>query len=105
MQAARHELNVHPEHEVLTAAYFASFVNITSIRSSISSDSDYGLVWKVQGYDDRFPAEYDLAVFDRIGVYGSLKRNNLHDNYMGACEYIVGICHLLGHVRARLRVT
>ena len=45
------------------------------------------MVWKVQGYDDRYPEDYDLAVFDRIGVYGSLKRNNLHDNYMGACEY------------------
>lgn len=50
------------------------------------ADEDYGLVWKVRGYDDRYPDEYDLAIFDKIGVYGSLKRNNLHDSYMGACE-------------------
>ncbi|CAM9960530.1 unnamed protein product, partial [Hapterophycus canaliculatus] len=50
-------------------------------------DSDYGLVWKVQGYDDRYPEDYDLAIFDRIGVYGTLQRNNIHDNYMGAYCY------------------
>eukprot|EP00903_Cladosiphon_okamuranus_P007254 g7037.t1 len=50
-------------------------------------DSDYGLVWKVQGYDDRYPEDYDLAVFDRVGVYGSLKGNKLHNNYMGAYCY------------------
>lgn len=57
-----------------------------SVCSNLLSDLDYGLVWKVQGYDDRFPEEYDLGIFDRVGVYGSLKGNNLHDNYMGACE-------------------
>lgn len=51
-----------------------------------ASDSDYGLVWKVQGYDDRYPEEYNLDIFERIGVYGTLQRNNLHNNYMGACE-------------------
>ncbi|CAM9098445.1 unnamed protein product [Scytosiphon promiscuus] len=50
-------------------------------------DSDYGLVWKVQGYDDRYPEDYDLGIFDRIGVYGTLQRNNIHDNYMGAYCY------------------
>lgn len=48
------------------------------------SDNDYGLVWKVEGYDDRFPG--DLGLFDRVGVYGVLKDNKLHDSYMGACE-------------------
>lgn len=48
------------------------------------ADSDYGLVWKVQGYDDRFPG--DLALFARVGVYGTLKRNKIHNMYIGACE-------------------
>lgn len=50
------------------------------------SDNDYGLVWKVEGYDDRYPG--DLSLFSRVGVYGTLKRNNIHDMYIGACEYI-----------------
>lgn len=62
------------------------FTTAFRLPSSHLSDSDYGLVWKVQGYDDRYPEDHDLAIFDRIGVYGSLKGNSLHDNYMGACE-------------------
>eukprot|EP00752_Nemacystus_decipiens_P001269 g1266.t1 len=50
-------------------------------------DIDYGLVWKVQGYDDSDPENHDLGIFDRVGVYGTLKRNDLHDNYMGAYCY------------------
>ncbi|CAM9349963.1 unnamed protein product [Ectocarpus sp. 6 AP-2014] len=48
-------------------------------------DSDYGLLWKVQGYDDRYGG--DLDIFDRVGVYGGLKRNSIHDNYIGAYCY------------------
>lgn len=48
-------------------------------------DNDYGLVWKVEGYDDRYPG--DLGLFDRVGVYGTLKDNQLHNNYMGAYCY------------------
>lgn len=60
------------------------FVNIPSVHLS---DYDYGLVWKVMGYDDRYPEQYDLNIFKRVGVYGSLNNNNLHDNIMGACEF------------------
>lgn len=49
-------------------------------------DNDYGLVWKVEGYDDRFPG--DLSLFSRIGVYGTLKRNKIHDMFIGACEFV-----------------
>lgn len=51
-----------------------------------SSENNYGLVWKVEGYDDRYPDDGDLDLFERVGVYGTLKRNSLHHNYMGACE-------------------
>ena len=50
------------------------------------SDNTFGLVWKVEGYDDRFPDEGDLGLFDRVGVYGSLTESSLHNNYIGACE-------------------
>lgn len=46
-------------------------------------DSDYGLVWKVLGYDDRTPG--DLALFSRVGVYGTLTDNTIHNMYIGAC--------------------
>lgn len=49
------------------------------------SDLNYGLVWKVEGYDDRYAGE-NIEVFSRIGVYGNLKGNKIHNNYMGACE-------------------
>lgn len=38
----------------------------------------YGLVWKVIGDVDAIP---DL--YDRINVYGSVKRSSIHHNYMG----------------------
>ncbi|CAM9241261.1 unnamed protein product [Choristocarpus tenellus] len=53
-------------------------------------NNDYGVVWKVEGFDDRDPYPYDpddLALFDKCGVYGELKKSNLHDNYMGAYCY------------------
>lgn len=72
---------------------------------SPSSDNDYGLVWKVEGYDDRFPEDGDLGLFDRVGVYGNLKRSNVHHNYMGACELIERVCFSKGfltHKQARM---
>nr|QGV16393.1 Mannuronate C5-epimerase [Saccharina japonica] len=48
-------------------------------------NNDYGLVWKVEGYDDRFPG--DLSLFSRVGVYGTLKRNKIHDMFIGAYCY------------------
>lgn len=51
----------------------------------VRPDNDYGLVWKVEGYDDRYPG--DLSIFGRVGVYGTLKDNDIHDNYIGACEF------------------
>ncbi|CAM9430926.1 unnamed protein product [Ascophyllum nodosum] len=50
-------------------------------------NNTFGLVWKVEGYDDRFPDEGDLGLFDRVGVYGSLTESSLHNNYIGAYCY------------------
>lgn len=62
-----------------------------------SQDKDYGLLWKVMGYDDRYPEDGDLTLFDRVGVYGTLKGNDIHHNYMGACESIkLGLSHAGG---------
>ncbi|CAM9971825.1 unnamed protein product [Sphacelaria rigidula] len=48
-------------------------------------NSTFGLLWKVLGYDDRFPG--DLELFDRVGVYGSLTDSKIHHNYIGAYCY------------------
>lgn len=67
----------------IRACVFYFLIVVSNPVFALRTDNDYGLVWKVEGYDDRYPG--DLGLFDRVGVYGTLKDNQLHNNYMGAC--------------------
>ncbi|CAM9602836.1 unnamed protein product [Discosporangium mesarthrocarpum] len=50
-------------------------------------EDDFGLVWKVKGFDDRDYKEVDLELFEKVGVYGNLRKSHLHHNAMGAYCY------------------
>lgn len=80
---------------------FVEHCVLVSACSSRPPENDFGLVWKVEGYDDRYPEDYDLDLFNRVGVYGVLVENNIHDNYIGACELCSGVVWLVRMLSGR----